>query len=87
MEVEAEYSFAVAFDHKAATVGRADHKAATVGRAWAKAATVGRAWAKAATVGRAWAANVRFFRPRWRDQRSRLYGDDVANTCDVNVYG
>jgi len=59
MEVEAEYSFAVAFDHKAATVGRA----------WAKAATVGRAWAKAATVGRA------------------LYGDDVANTCDVNVYG
>jgi len=71
MEVEAEYSFAVAFDHKAATVGRA----------WAKAATVGRAWAKAATVGRA------FFRPRWRDQRSRLYGDDVANTCDVNVYG
>jgi len=69
--------FAVAFDHKAATVGRA----------WAKAATVGRAWAKAATVGRAWAANVRFFEPRWRDRRSRLYEDGVANKCGVNIYG
>jgi len=65
-----EYSFAVAFDHKAATVGRA----------WEKAATVGRAWEKAATVGRAWAANVRFFGPRWRDQRSRLYEDFARPT-------
>jgi len=34
---------------------------------------------KAATVGRAWAANVRFFRPRWRDQRSRLYENGATS--------
>jgi len=34
---------------------------------------------KAATVGRAWAANVRFFRPRWRNQRSRLCENGATN--------